>query len=1081
MKILELRFKNLNSLYGEWRIDFTDPEYVSNGIFSLIGPTGAGKSTILDAICLALYGATPRLGKIAKSSNEIMSRQTGECYAEVVFESQAGRFRCHWEQRRARKQSTGLLQEYEHQIAEAESGHLLATKKNEVVSTIAEKTGMDFDRFTRSILLAQGSFDTFLKADVEQKSRILEQITGSQIYSDISRHVHERQRSEQEKLNQLQAIVASIVIIEEDKEQEIQQNLVNSQQLINDFEIKSAELEKAIVWLFAIGSLKKELADITTAVAKLYSESLDFKPQRDKLTLDGRATAIEQIYQRFSMLRIQQSEDQAIFVDLNNTLLELEGSTTSLTEQLDQAEKLTLKVKNDLRESQPLLHKVRVLDQRIAEQEQVILKEIELCNNQELEIRRLGNAKIEIKGQRSEAYKKQVEALDYLKKHECDESLVTNLASIKVQLANLNIKEEEISQKANQLTLEKNNLLKARQKIEDSARQLALCKEELAVAVINLTQRRATRNKILDGSSLRELHKEKEFLVREVGYRKQIEQLESYRARLEDGRPCPLCGATEHPFAIANVPVPDEIEQQIEALNARLESVDKCEEEIKSLSEVEEKAREKLQFSEVGARIDSDRLEAYEKMVGELASTLEQFRNVFCEEKNQIICILQPYGVLELTNIASVLHELEARLNRWQEWKKIERELRERIMVFDMECRNLDVLINTQSNAWHERQRGLELLKQTNASDRKIRLETFRDYSPDRQESFLNKAVTDAEGQEKQVRSEYNNILQRLTTVRTQADANRERRIKREPDLIKIEEEFLSALHQSGFQDEQSFIEAKLTGEEREILTARARELDQRLVELNAQKKDRETRLENESIKKITTATLLELRPKLNEHREVLQAERDNVSRFRHQLSENEEARKRIQEKQAAIEAQRTDCRRWSRLHELIGSADGKKYRNFAQSLTFELLTSHANRQLKKMTDRYLLVPDNDSSLELNVTDYYQAGEVRSTRNLSGGESFIVSLALALGLSHMASRNVRVDSLFLDEGFGTLDEESLETALQTLASLPQDGKLIGIISHVSYLKDRIRTQIHVTPVNGGRSAVTGPGVVRVSG
>ena len=103
MKILELRFKNLNSLYGEWVIDFTDPEYVSNGIFALTGPTGAGKSTILDAICLALYGATPRLGKITKSGNEIMSRQTGECYAEVLFESQAGRFRCHWSQHRSRK------------------------------------------------------------------------------------------------------------------------------------------------------------------------------------------------------------------------------------------------------------------------------------------------------------------------------------------------------------------------------------------------------------------------------------------------------------------------------------------------------------------------------------------------------------------------------------------------------------------------------------------------------------------------------------------------------------------------------------------------------------------------------------------------------------------------------------------------------------------------------------------------------------------------------------------------------------------------------------------------------------------
>ena len=155
MKILELRFKNLNSLYGEWVIDFTDPEYVSNGIFALTGPTGAGKSTILDAICLALYGATPRLGKITKSGNEIMSRQTGECYAEVLFESQAGRFRCHWEQRRARKKAEGNLQEQEHQIADDATGKPIETKKSRVGGVIEEKTGMDFDRFTRSILLAQ--------------------------------------------------------------------------------------------------------------------------------------------------------------------------------------------------------------------------------------------------------------------------------------------------------------------------------------------------------------------------------------------------------------------------------------------------------------------------------------------------------------------------------------------------------------------------------------------------------------------------------------------------------------------------------------------------------------------------------------------------------------------------------------------------------------------------------------------------------------------------------------------------------------------------------------------------------------
>ena len=141
-------------------------------------------------------------------------------------------------------------------------------------------------------------------------------------------------------------------------------------------------------------------------------------------------------------------------------------------------------------------------------------------------------------------------------------------------------------------------------------------------------------------------------------------------------------------------------------------------------------------------------------------------------------------------------------------------------------------------------------------------------------------------------------------------------------------------------------------------------------------------------------------------------------------------------------------------------------------------MIGHANQQLRRMSDRYLLTHDQHHRLQLNVIDSYQAGEMRSTRNLSGGESFIVSLALALGLSQMASRNVRVDSLFLDEGFGTLDEESLDTALDALSTVHQEGKMIGIISHVPALKDRIGTQIVVTPTSSGRSKLTGPGCGR---
>ena len=190
------------------------------------------------------------------------------------------------------------------------------------------------------------------------------------------------------------------------------------------------------------------------------------------------------------------------------------------------------------------------------------------------------------------------------------------------------------------------------------------------------------------------------------------------------------------------------------------------------------------------------------------------------------------------------------------------------------------------------------------------------------------------------------------------------------------------------------------------------------------------------------------------------------------------EAVSRVAEQNKLIEDQEKETNRWRMLHELIGSADGKKYRNFAQNLTFELVLHYANLQLNQMSDRYSLCIDNrlDSKLELTVEDHYQGDEIRSIKNLSGGESFIVSLALALGLSQMVSGSMQLQSLFLDEGFGTLDEDSLDIALSSLSNLQQSGKTIGIISHVAALKERISTQIQVIPMSGGRSRLEGPGV-----
>ncbi|MDD2466730.1 MAG: SbcC/MukB-like Walker B domain-containing protein, partial [Desulfobulbus sp.] len=397
----------------------------------------------------------------------------------------------------------------------------------------------------------------------------------------------------------------------------------------------------------------------------------------------------------------------------------------------------------------------------------------------------------------------------------------------------------------------------------------------------------------------------------------------------------------------------------------------------------------------------------------------------------------------------------------------------------DSEVKRLDAVIETQSTALVEKLEHLETLKKELATGSDERNALYGDKNPDDEERRLNKAIADAEGAEKLARERNNELQQKWNTAKAHVESLKKRIDQREPELRELEAEFSAALASVDFPDEEQFLAARLPAERKAELAAMAKDLDERQTDLKARQKDRETRLTTERDRKITDKSLEELEPQFRENEEALKELRDIIAGLKHKLSENTAAKERIKEKQTAIEAQKKECRRWSNLHDLIGSADGKRYRNFAQTLTFEMMIGHANRQLQKMTDRYLLVRNEAQPLDLDVIDNYQAGEIRSTKNLSGGESFIVSLSLALGLSHMASKNVRVDSLFLDEGFGTLDEEALDTALETLSGLQQDGKLIGVISHVSALKERISTQIQVTPQTGGRSLLSGPGCHRL--
>jgi exonuclease SbcC len=1081
MKILELRFKNLNSLYGEWVIDFTDPEYVSNGIFALTGPTGAGKSTILDAICLALYGATPRLGKITKSGNEIMSRQTGECYAEVLFESQAGRFRCHWEQRRARKKAEGNLQDQEHQIADDATGKPIETKKSLVGGVIEEKTGMDFDRFTRSILLAQGGFDTFLKADVEQKSKILEQITGTEIYSEISRRVHERQRDEREKLNILNAETSGIVILEPEQEKEIQDDLTAKQKQETELAGKSTETGKAITWLTTIEGLQKEILSLSDEAAKLKTDTEAFKPERTKLEQAIKAASLDGTYATLTSLRKQQADDQTSLKTDEAALPELESSANTQSEALKTAEQLTLKAKEELKTAAPLIQKIRSLDQKIAEQTKAVSEGADACTKEAEKIETNKQARLKEQEKRT-ATEKTLEAAElYLKENARDEWLVSGLAGVEEQLVNLLAKQQELTQKETALKKTDTAVTDAAKKLEAASKQCGLKKQELETAGKNLQQGKDVLSQLLGDKLLREYRTEKESLLREMAFIRKIEELEDHRAKLEDGKPCPLCGSNDHPFAEGNVPVPDEIEQKIESLTKLIDKADEQEAAIKKLEQAETAARKNLNDSEKLETEATNDKKAAEKTLAELKDALTKLRTGFNKLKLAVSGKLQPLGITEIpeAEVESLLESLRSRLKAWQEQVKQKTDIEKQIAAIDSEVNRLDAVIDTQVKSLAEKQETLERLKKELADGTEERKQLYGDKKPDDEEGRLNKAIADAEKAEKKARDLNTELQQKLTTAKTHIDSLKKRIEQGTPELKKAEADFSTALIPAGFADEKTFLEARLSQEDRESLSSRAKELDDAGTELKAKQKDRETRLATEIAKKLTDKTLEELQPQFKEFEESLKTLRDAIAGLKHKLNENTAAKERIKEKQSAIEAQKKECHRWEKLHGLIGSADGKKYRNFAQGLTFELMVSHANRQLEKMTDRYLLIRDEQQPLELNVVDNYQAGEIRSTKNLSGGESFIVSLTLALGLSKMASRKVRVDSLFLDEGFGTLDEEALETALETLSGLQQDGKLIGIISHVSALKERISTQINITPVSGGRSSLSGPGCTKV--
>jgi len=761
-------------------------------------------------------------------------------------------------------------------------------------------------------------------------------------------------------------------------------------------------------------------------------------------------------------------------------LPQLEKTFSQQAENLEHSEQQRIQTKQKQAEISPLLKQVRALDQKLEQQKQSIY---ELKTNNQLDVTRVKSNKEQqlalVKQQEENTQQLNTIQL-YLQQNATDVYLVSDFSGIEQQLNQLLLKQKDISKQEQNKKESENSLQQFIEKFDKATLHVNQQQQQLEKIKLSHEQANSELANILDGKLLREYQAKKESLLTEKLLRATIANLEEQRNLLTDGSVCPLCGALEHPYAKGNIPLLDETEKSIQAITTLINKAQQQEHVIQQIIEQKNQAQSLLAETKNLCIIAENEKQSAQQRLTQLTHDLQSAQSEFTIASNDLSALLQPLGIEFEHNekVDALIKSLQQRLQKWHQYQQQKTELEKNLASFESEIKHISSMIQSQEIELIEKNKNLVSIKNEYQLNQKLRLQLFADKNTDDEETRLNKAISDAELKEKQTRANFDEAKQQLLNTQTIVSALTQDVEKRATELAQLEDIFTQTLVSKNFIDEQHLLACMLSTENKQQLELKAKQLDTSQTELATKIKDRQVRLDTELAKKMSDKPLEQLQTRLVEGELKLKQLREQISAANHQLKENLQNKEIIKEKQVAIDAQKKECQRWGKLSDLIGSADGKKYRNFAQGLTFELMVTHANQQLAKMSDRYLLIRDK-KGLELNVIDNYQAGETRSCKNLSGGESFIVSLTLALGLSKMASQKVRVDSLFLDEGFGTLDEDTLETALETLAGLQQDGKLIGVISHVSALKERIRTQINISPISGGKSSISGPGCSKV--
>ncbi|WP_161890637.1 AAA family ATPase [Pontibacter russatus] len=1210
MKILSVRFLNLNSLKGEHEIRFDRSPLADAGLFAITGQTGAGKTTILDAITVGLYGLVHRHSN--DKPLELMTRYTAEAFSEVEFEAEGRRYRSRWHIRRSRGKAEGNMQPVIMELCDLADDKPFDLKPSQVPDKVAELCGLDYSQFLRSVMLSQGDFARFLKASPNERSSLLEKITDTGIYSDISKSAYEKSKIERLKKEELERRLQDSQLLPEEQREAYAQSVAELQEQETLLQKDITSVQEQLQWLQQLQQLKLKKQQHEEALQAQEQKLAQLQPEFRKLQQH------EQAHQFVGELAEIRSASSKV-VEAQEQLLTLEKQVPALEAELEQAGQIATAAgkahqqqEEALHQLEPLLEQVTQLDHHLytiresyqkdkaayVQLEEALKKEqdqqqteqqhlaelkqeadgiknwlaaqqrlqdlpenlyelkstVKALEEVEQRIRRCQQEQQDLMAQQQQEVAQQEELQGKLQLHEAQQQALhtqkqEKLARLQALLSDKTVDELEQSAQEQPLQLARYEKLlelsrQHRQQTQKKQELLQLLSQQEQDIKAQQTQLTTTQQK--HNAATERL----EDMQKLVQLQQQIQKYEEARLTLQPEQPCPLCGSEHHPFVEGYYRVNlseevqkrdrqqalvKELQQAAQALQLQLNTLQqKQQAATAAITETEQElARLQHAFSGTAAGIAvgieqteqlAQNLQAQRQALGQVQEALTQVRvlgraleqinqqaqqnreaqlrvqaqlerlqqaaqhrqeqleklqlNLQDEQEQQQAhtetaeSFAAAYGQLyKPTERQQLLQTLEQQAAIYQQKQQDLVQKREAYLQSDTELKHLNARVQEKQKERQERQENLrrEHIKLTEVKEAREQL--FGEKQPQQERQLARQELRSRAQQAEEARASHLQKQQELREARRRQSECAATHQKSKSLLDALRDGLLQVLRQKGIATIEALSQMLLDRDEADRLANLKAQTEKHLTELRKSLSDVRHELETTQARQLTSESQDSLQQlyagKTQAQRELI-ARRARIQQLLEQDAEQRDKNRELAQK---LQTQQLVCNRWNQLADLIGSADGNKFSRFAQGLTLARLVELANRHLLKLNDRYRILKSTEEDLELLIIDTYQAEAVRPMNTLSGGESFLVSLALALGLSDLAGRRTQINSLFIDEGFGTLDAETLDAAISTLENLQASGKMIGIISHVEALKERIGTQIRVQKKAGGVSTV----------